>query len=180
MRNASQALIACGWKAGFRRRSSNGDTARMPASFRKAAPMACLNDSAILVALRYRSLWPTSLLRQSRGRRKSSSIACGERHGRKRLESLQVLSETRGGRTRSANAARACATAGLQSSLAGHMWSRRPEISGSGDSYYRRASLSTPFAWARSRQHTQAGRTHALRGTVKSSHDFFQEARTKL
>lgn len=152
MRNAFQALISCGWKADFRRRSSNGDTARMPASFRKAAPTACFNDSTILVTLRYTSLWPISPPRQSRGRRKSSSIACGERYGRKRFESLRVLSETHVGRTRSANAAQAYATAGLQLSLAGHMQTRQLEISGSGASYCRRASLSTQCAWDHSHQ----------------------------
>ena len=155
MRNVFQALSRYGWKPGFRRRTSNGDTARMPATFPQAAPTAYFNDSAILVSLRWASRWPTLTCCQSRGLRKILSIACGERHGRKRLESLRVSSETHVGHTRSANAARACMRAGLRLSLAGHMQTRSAEISGSGASCPRGAFLSTRFAWDHSRQHTR-------------------------
>jgi hypothetical protein len=157
MRNAFQALRSCGWKAGFRRWTSNGDTAQKPASFQKALPTAYCNDS--IVPLRYKRLWPILLLHQSQGPSKSLSIARGELHGRKSIESLEVLSEMRVGRTRSANAVQAWAMAGLQSLLDGHMQIRRTKISGCGVSYCPRASLSTQCAWDRSGQHTRTGLT---------------------
>jgi hypothetical protein len=142
-RNASQALISYGWKAGFRRRASCDRTPTLTC-LRKAVPTTCFDDTGRLV-----------YVHQSRGRRKRSSIACGERYGGQWIENLQILHETHGGRMRSANAARAYATAGLRWSLAGHMQSRRTKISscGCGASYCPRASLSTQCAWDRSRQH---------------------------
>ena len=51
MWNVFRAPICCGRKTGFRRRTSNGDTAWMLMSFPKAAPATCSDAFEILVTL---------------------------------------------------------------------------------------------------------------------------------
>ena len=78
MRNAFQALMLLWLENGFQEAELKRRYGMDTDSFRKAAPAACFNASAILVTRRCTSGWPTSPHRQSRGLRKISSIACGE------------------------------------------------------------------------------------------------------